>query len=59
MNDTIFTPSLVIKRVARVREHWLANKSNLKSWKNADALVIVQGKHDENDIYAKPRIYQQ
>ena len=59
MSDSIFTPELVVQRVAKVRNQWLADKANPKSWKNADALVLVQGKHDENNMYAKGRIYQQ
>jgi hypothetical protein len=57
MSDGIFQPELVIERVASVRNQWLNDKSNSKTWKDADALLIVQGKHDEN-LYAKPRIYQ-
>ena len=57
MSDSIFQADLVIERVASVRNQWLADKSNEKTWKDADALLIVQGKHTDN-IYAKPRIYQ-
>jgi hypothetical protein len=56
--ESIFNPETVIQRVAKVRNQWLANKSHPKSWKDADALVIVQGKFGE-DVYHKPRIYQQ
>ena len=56
--ESIFNSETVIQRVAKVRNQWLANKSHPKSWKDADALVIVQGKFGE-DVYHKPRIYQQ
>jgi nucleosome binding factor SPN SPT16 subunit len=56
--ESIFNSETVIQRVAKVRNQWLANKSHPKSWKDADALVLVQGKFGE-DVYHKPRIYQQ
>jgi len=54
---SVFEPALVIERVASVRKQWLSDKDNAKSWKGADALLIVQGKHND-DIYSKTRCFQ-
>ena len=56
--DAVFVASEVAARVKKLRARWLGERSDAKTWKGADALVVVHGKRNTTNPNAKPLLFQ-
>ena len=56
--EAVFDADSVVARVKKLRAAWLGNQDDARTWKGANALVVVHGKRNTTNPNAKPLLFE-